>query len=431
MIYTSSRLNGKKIWLPFLILLLGFVSVNPWSKMPIGNTFTNWFICFLILCAFLGEKKANRVQFKTSGYKIVTAFLLWALIGIARGVFIADNYWEYKALVNDSFILLFPLIVFAFENPLTVKKVYRMWIVFGLLTYALFFYWNVNLTQFYLGPIYFVGCFLPLIPKKAWKVLVLILLILLLTYHYQDNRSQSIKALVSIGVALGCLFKRWIPNKALNVVWVLLYISPIVLLVLGITGKFNVFSNTNDKYGGRNVIQEQNSTADISSDTRTFIYMEVITSAIEHHYVWFGRTPARGNDTQAFYDLANDLQSVSHAGNIKHERYSNEVCFPNIFTWLGLVGMILYIGIYFRASYLGLFKSRNFYVKMAGIVTAFNFAYGWVENITNFDILNVVYWTFISICLSSQFRNMSDGEFKNWFNGLFYKGQAYFYINKH
>jgi hypothetical protein len=260
---------------------------------------------------------------------------------------------------------------------------------------------------------------------------VLILLILLLTYHYQDNRSQSIKALVSIGVALGCLFKRWIPNKALNVVWVLLYISPIVLLVLGITGKFNVFSNTNDKYGGRNVIQEQNSTADISSDTRTFIYMEVITSAIEHHYVWFGRTPARGNDTQAFYDLANDLQSVSHAGNIKHERYSNEVCFPNIFTWLGLVGMILYIGIYFRASYLGLFKSRNFYVKMAGIVTAFNFAYGWVENITNFDILNVVYWTFISICLSSQFRNMSDGEFKNWFNGLFYKGQAYFYINKH
>jgi hypothetical protein len=26
---------------------------------------------------------------------------------------------------------------------------------------------------------------------------------------------------------------------------------------------------------------------------------------------------------------------------------------------------------------------------------------------------------------------MSDGEFKNWFNGLFYKGQAYFYINKH
>ena len=230
---------------------------------------------------------------------------------------------------------------------------------------------------------------------------------------------------------MGCLFKRYIPNKALNVVWVLLYIAPIVLLFLGITGRFNVFSNTNDQYKGRNVIQEQTGTADISADTRTFIYQEVITSAVEHHYIWFGRSPARGNDTQAFYDLANDLQSVNHANNLKHERSRNEVCFPNIFTWLGLVGMLLYIGIYFWASYLGVFRSCSFYVKMAGMVTAFNFAYGWVENITNFDILNVVYWTFISICLSPRFRNMDDAEFKSWFSGLFYKGPAYFHINKH
>lgn len=419
MIYTSSKLNGKKTWLSFLILLLGFISVNQWSKMPLGNTFTGWFLYLLILFSFLKEKRVNRIQFKTYNYKVVSIFLLWAVFGIIRGCFVADNYWEYKALIDNSFVLLFPLIVFAFKNPATIRNVYRIWLIYGLLAYILFFYWNVNISQSYLGPIYLLACFLPLIPKKTWKGLVFILLLLLLTYHYQDNRSQMIKALVSICIALSCQFKRWIPNKVIKAVFVFLYLSPVVLLALGITGIFNIFSDTNEKYEGRDVLQEQGTSVDMSADTRTFIYQEVITSAVDHHYVLFGRTPARGNDTQFFYDLGSDLQSVHHVNNIKHEREMNEVCFPNIFTWLGLVGMLLYILIYLWASYLGVFKSNSFYVKMAGIVTAFNFAYGWIENVNNFDILNVVYWTFISICLSSQFRNMNDDDFNKWFSSIF------------
>ena len=105
--------------------------------------------------------------------------------------------------------------------------------------------------------------------------------------------------------------------------------------------------------------------------------------------------------------------------NIKHERSKNEVCFPNIFTWLGLVGMLLYIAIYIWASFIGVYRSKNYYVKLCGIVVAFNFLYGWVENVTAFDILNFTYWIFISICLSSKFRSMTDEDFKSWYNSLF------------
>jgi hypothetical protein len=338
-----------------------------------------------------------------------------------RGYFTAENYWEYKNLASTSFILLFPTFVYAFHNPTTIQKTYRLWMVFGLLAYAVFFFWMVKISAFYLAPVYFVGCFLPLIKSKWWKIIVFIFLLGLLTYHYQDQRSASIKAAFAICMAFVCWQRRLISDKLLKLGAITLVIATFTLLVLGITGTFNIFSDTSSKYEGRNVLNEGDSQADISSDTRTFIYMEVLSSAVNNHYVVFGRTPARGNDTFFFYDIADDLQSTRAVKNLKHERPANELCFLNIFTWLGLLGMFLYMGIYLYAAYLGLWKSRNYYVKIAGLVTAFNFAYGWVENATSFDIQNVVYWTFISICLSKEFRNMDDAAFKQWFKGIFRK----------
>lgn len=420
--FTNIRYRKRhKYWLPFLLLLLGFISVNQWSSLPIGNTTSSWLLWFLILFFIVKEKKESDLSFRDSNYKIVGFYLLWAAIGILRGYFEADNYWEYKNLVSNSFSLLLPLIVFALSAPETVRRIYRVWMIYGLIAYALFFYWQVDISAFYLAPVYFVGCFLPLIKHRWWRLLIFVLLIGLLTYHYQDNRSASIKAAVALTMALACWGRKFISNKLLKLGAITIVVATIILLVLGITGTFNIFSDTSSKYEGRNVLDEGDSQADISSDTRTFIYVEVLSSAVNNNYVFLGRTPARGNDTEFFYSLADDLQSTRAVKNLKHERPSNEVCFPNIFTWLGLIGMLLYVAIYLYAGYLGLWKSNSYYLKVAGFVVLFNFAYGWVENTTKFDIQNIVYWTFISLCLSSKFRTMDDETFKNWLNSIFSK----------
>lgn len=413
------KLNEYKVIL-ILIVLLGGISVNPWSPIIIGNTFTSWALYLVILISFLWAKKLNHFSYWDNDYKIVSIFLLWTIVGIMRGCYVAENYWEYKNLVSASFILLFPLIVYAFQNPLLVQRVYNRWLLFGLIAYVVFFYWMVNISQFYLGPIYFVACFFPLIPKRKWKFIVLVLVLLLLTYEYQDKRSQFIKAAVSIIIAVVCYLKSFVYNWIIKTIHWSCYVAPIVLLALGISGVFNVFEDVSEKDQGQNVLINSNGDeVSLSADTRTFIYNEVLSSAIDNHYVFLGRTPARGNDTSFFYDLADDMLTVKFTKNIKHERSQNELCFLNIFTWLGLIGMLLYIAIYLRASYMGVYRSKNFYVKMAGVVTAFNFAYGWIENSTAFDILNLVYWTFISICLSSKFRNMSNSEFESWYKEIF------------
>lgn len=407
-------------YLPLFLLLLAFVSANQWSEIPLGNTFTTWTICTLVLIAFFIEYSKSKLGLFYRQYAIVGVFLLWAIIGIIRGCFTAENYWEWKNLYSTSLVLLMPLCVYVFRRPAVVCYTLKFWLFYGLSAYAVFFFWVVGISQFYLGPLYLLICFIPIIRSKIWKVILIVFAILLLTYDIQDQRSQFIKAVISVSLAIGVYFRNFIGKIILRTTHLLLFIIPIIFLYLGISGHFNIFESTEEEYSGR-YISKGEEHVDMSADTRTFIYYEVITSAVDNGYVILGRTPARGNDATFFYDTIDDLKYQRQVDNLKIERIRNEVCFPNIFTWLGLIGMLLYIGIYLCASIMAVYFSNNIYVRLLGIYVAFNFLYGWVENCTSFDILNFEYWIMNSICLSGKFRKMTDQEFNIWLNKCFPK----------
>jgi hypothetical protein len=191
----------------------------------------------------------------------------------------------------------------------------------------------------------------------------------------------------------------------------------VVLLILGFTGIFNPFvdlSSNEGKYVENKVVNGQKVEDDLSADTRTFIYAEVISSAIKHNYILWGRTPSRGNDSETFGAAnAEDLKTG------KYERYSNEVCFTNIFTWLGLVGLVIYSLIYLRSSYLAVYKSNSIYMKLLGVFISFRFLYGWVEDANSFQIMSISLWMMIAMGLSSDFRKMNNYDFKKWVYSIF------------
>lgn len=420
---------GKNVsYIPLLLLLLTFVSADNFSSHPIGTTTTVWILNTIIIAALIYEKARSGVSFKNKIYLPTTIFLIIAMTGIVRGAFVVENYWETKTLVHDSFILLLPICVYAFFKPPVIQKTLNTWFKYALIPYLVFFFWVLETSQFYLAPIYFAGMFIPIIPKKKWKIIILLFLVGLLLYHYQDNRSQAIKAAVAFAFSIACIFHKWIPKILIRVAHAALFVVPCYIIYLGLTGEFNIFEEMNENYSGNDKIElevtdeegyKYQVEADVADDTRTFIYEEVILSALYNDYAIWGRTPARGNDTYFFYDKAMDLAGVKNVDNIKNERSMNELCFLNIFTWLGLVGMVAYILIFLHASILAIYKSNSFYMKLIGLYIAFNFAYGWIENTTNFDIINFVYWMAISMALSPEFRKMSDDEFKKWFADIF------------
>ncbi len=409
-------------YFPFLIGILTFFSVDQWSKFVIGNTVTTWLLYFCIyLCVFFIYKNQYLKCISIENRKdiFLKLYLLWIAICIVRGIFVADNYWEYKQLVAGSVALLLPTFIYTFTMPDLVRKTLHFWLIYifpFFFVYACFFI-VPDSYHFFLGPILLLGCFLPII-KGKWKLIIFLLLIMMLVGDL-GARSQIIKAAACLMISVAYVLSKFISKKLFSLVFILCFVSPFVLMALAFTGTFNIF-NMND-YVDSKYQKESADGSSITSDTRSFIYAEVISSAIEHNYVIQGRTPARGNDTEFFYDLASNLQSTHKVKNIKHERHANEVVHTNVFTWTGLIGCILYSILYFISSYRAIFKSKNIFIKLLGLFVAFRWAYGWVEDFNRLDIMNVSLWMMIAMCYSNIFRDMSDYEFKTWVRSVFKK----------
>ena len=379
------------------------------------DTFVSWLICFLVLTniRWCYTHSLERIGVNLKHIKI---YFWWVAICAIRGIFVAENYWEYKTLINSTFCLLLPVFVYIFQSPYYLQCTMRLWHKVFLPIFILFGIWVIAVDgyHFYISPVLFFGCFLPIFPAK-WRIVYIILLLVML-FGELGARAQMLKAAAIFAIALGLWLKAFVSQKALKLVHWAFYVLPIVLLVLGVTGIYNVFQENSDKYEGEYTAVEtrdgETVIVDASADTRTFIYEEVITSAINNEYVIWGRTPARGNDSKFFGAL-----TAEELGTGKYERSMNEVCHPNVFTWTGLIGLLLWCFIYLKASYLALYKSQNIYLKYVGVFIAFRFFLGWIEDMNNFNISGITVWMIIAMGYSQYFRSMSNQEFVSWVKG--------------
>jgi hypothetical protein len=403
--------------LPALISLITISSINQWSELQLGNTFFWWVIYSMTLYLFI---KGRKVYFDFSNDKNLTflyVYLAWNIVCIARGALVAANYWEWKNLASTTLVLLLPLSIHISTNKLIIQKIIAVWVNYVLPVFFIFlFFMQSEAIGRYLTPISFLILFIAALNKK-WKLTVIIFTCIVL-FADLGARSNVIKFVVP-GILSSIYYLRLLlTTKVLNIARFLLLFLPFILFSMGIMGIFNVFKM--DEYIGdyktkENVNGEERESK-LTADTRTFLYTEVIESAIKHHYILFGRTPARGNDSAAF-----GLHQLEELKTGKMERFANEVSILNIFTWTGLVGVILYLLIFLKASFLAINKSNNIYIKIIGLYVAFRWAYAWVEDFSRFDLSYLFLWIMIGMCFSRAFRNMTDSEIKLWARGIFEK----------
>ena len=109
----------------------------------------------------------------------------------------------------------------------------------------------------------------------------------------------------------------------------------------------------------------------------TFLYEEVYYSSIHLDSWLLGRSPARGNISYAFGD--EDM-------NGRGERIANEVNILNIFTWMGVIGVLMFSIVFIQATNLAVNYSNNIYCKFLGVYVAYKWMYGWVEEFSRFAL---------------------------------------------
>lgn len=402
----------------FTLLPISIFSLQRFSlPRPIGGTAFWWGVQFLILvlyfiAAFMFFKKENKRSILA-----VHLLMLWNIISIVRGVFVAEIYWDWKGLIVNAFALLLPVIIYIVSDKRILQSLLSFYIKFVLpfsllITITLPF----GTWQLYLFPVVLLMLFFPVV-KTHWKVVLTVLtLIGILEF---SARSSIIKFSIPV-LLLGLYYFRFfiatelIIKGARNVFMIL----PWFLFVLGVTGIFNVFDIK--QYLKADYVAETTTTEgevkkqNITDDSRTFMYREVLQSAQKNNYWWLGRSPARGNETKAFGEKMVEITG-------RRERLRNEANVPNIFTWTGIVGLAAFFFLFYKASALAINKSNNIYSKLIGLYVAFRWMYAWVEDPYLFDMNTFTIWIMIGICFSESFRKMSNLEVKLWARGIFDK----------
>lgn len=407
---------NKQTVLNFCTLFLTIVCGLQWSDINVVTLFLIWAVqaCYIYIAFSLNDDYSLEINDR----KLLKIYLWWAIFSIIRGAmfYTLGNYWIWKSWFAGSLDVLLPSLIYIYSNPSVLGGILKCWLKYTLLFFLCILpFISRGAYHFYLGPIYIVAFFWPIYSKK-WRV-ILLLLMLLMMFADMGARSQVIKTGVVFLGSVGYIFRHSISFSFLKFTHWLCYIAPLILLVLGISGTFNIFedlASNEGKYVERKIDKEGRMVEDdLSADTRTFIFEEIISSAVKNEYVICGRTPARGNDSQYF--------GATNAEDLKtglYERHSNETGLPSLFTWLGLIGLILISLIYLRCSYLAVYCSNNIYMKLLGCFVAFRWAYGWIEDMYGFSPMILSLFMVMGMSLSSYFRNMNDEEMKNWLLSL-------------
>lgn len=418
--------------MPITILPIAIDSVGRFLAIPIGNTFIWWSIEALILLIFFFNTRYGNIDLDTKKVMFfVKLYLIWNVFSIIRGFFIAETYWDWKGLVGNAMALLLPIIAYTTSTKEGLQAILHFYVKYVLIVSILLLPIMPfgALGTFYL-PISFLILFIPgLLPRGKVVIIVFALVGLFCDF---TTRSYLFKYGIPIILLLTFynfkLFSRL--GRLMELTRLILMIVPILLFILAVSGVFNVFNmNSYIKEDYKTETTAADGTvikADMTSDTRTGLYEEVLKSAQKHNYSIIGRSPARGNDTVLFASL----DQITG----RQERLRNEVGILNVFTWTGVIGVILYFFIFYRASYLAINKSNNIFSKLAGLFIAFHWLYSWVEDINMFGIDYFVIWLILGFCFSETFRRMDNIEIKLWLWGIFGKkyNRAYqVYLQSH
>lgn len=395
---------------PYTILLISVSSILQWCSLPIGNTFLWWLLQSFILFILYKLKPIKYVIFPIKFFLLYLGFS-----AIYGGIFMTENYWDWKLLVNNLIIFSLPLASLVFGNPFYLPRILKCWFRYAWIILILLspFLYSDAYGRF-LVPFSFLALFIIYLNKKF--IIYTIFAYLITITLGNDSRSDMLKFSMCLILGLSMIFPFiWNKRKLILSISITMMIAPIIFFILGVSNIFNIFNIEKelDIKGKYNLKTSKGVEYSALTDTRTFLYVEELQSAINNNYVILGRSIARGYDSLAFGEDIDKAMGVKRG-----ERQRCETSILNVFNYFGLIGVVIYFIVFFKASFLAIYRSRNIFIPVIGIYVSFRWVFAWIEDFSRFDLNYLFLWIFIGICYSPAFRNMSNSDFKTWLSNI-------------
>lgn len=399
--------------IPYLVIVLTLPSIAQWMRISVGETAIWWLTDVLLLLGFYYyialEKKSQRMPWQ------IRLFVIYVLFSFFYGYWMSQGYWDYKALIDTALIYLMCISCSYLSDPNNLSLIIRRWCYIAIV----FFWILVPFMQLeapgkFLVPFSFLLIFIPKIRGK-WRVIVLSYVAIVFIFGTLGARSTALRFGMSAAISMLLIPYFYGRIKLVRSLIYVFFISPLLFFVLAISGTFNVFQ-IQEELGLESMqvkgAYDEDDEENLTEDTRTFLYLECIESSIKHNYYIQGHSLSRGYESISFGDT--DLMSTSRG-----ERHGCEVSILNIFTYMGLIGVILYFLVFAGAVKNVFNHSRNYVLYVMAVYVSFRWAFAWIEDFTRFDLNNLFLWASISMCYSKRFLNMTDDEICQWIKKIF------------
>ncbi len=412
MIITKKQIEHGLVVFTILAILFN----DLWNKLS-QSSFVNFEYATYItaLNAFISIFIYFRIKWRYGIFRmplnillIYGVWLTYLIISLVRGLYLANNYWDYKFLfLSSTSFTLIASVFFVGQNLYFARLVLNFFLkkvfLFGFLIIPLALITDSELYARLMIPIGIYLLLLPYVTKK-WRNLIILVMIASIIVEI-TFRTNIIKIAISLAILFLYYFKGWINKGITKIIWATFFVTPILFLILALNFDYNVFEkmSSNEQYTATNAAGE---TESLSADTRTGLYREVIIDVSEKlQNIIFGKSPSQGHKSSLFFDSGGGMGGI---------RYSSEVNILNIFLYYGLVGVILFFILLARVSYLAISKSNNRLSKMLGLLIASRFLLSFIEEFTQYDINFYFFWLVLGLVSSSEFRNFSDRDIKMW-----------------
>jgi len=359
---------------------------------------------FLLLKLYNKNRLINLLPNKISYLFKIYAF--WIFIVILIGLFKSNDYWDYRMLFFDT------LLYFMSSISIIIGLNFDYFLRFSRLLFLFLFPVGFFLIPFSLQTnqeVYSrlmvpVSLFIIFIPYLKFRNKVIIFFVIFCSLFTAISfRANVMKIILSLLILLLYYFRTNIKKSFYKFLIFLFFISPFLFFFLGVTNIFNVFENSldEDKFTVNTANFENES---LISDTRTFLYVEVLASMQNNNSFLFGE----GATGKYKSDYFSGLLSV-------HDKYrtSSEVGILNLLLWSGVLGIFLFFLFLFAVSNFGINNSNNTLCKMASVYISCHWFLMFLEEFSYFDLNNLVFWIAIGLVLSKKFRSLSDSEIKS------------------
>lgn len=285
------------------ITLIGFLPF-----LFILPTWLGWFYAFLLTLlvyqSIIQDRKNSNINQPT--YSLIKIYIIYISTINICGILIAENYWEYKVLINNLFKYYCIGVVIWASSITYIYRIYKKTLFIIIWSTLICSLISKNFNFIYASIFSFIP-YLLLYKIKLSKIRSIIIASILIFSLLTYNNIQRIDIIIILFIIIFFIILKKIALSKINKfkpAILIFIITPFILLLTSIADIFNPFKMdeyVKGEYATSRIENGEVVEENYKADTRTGIYIDIFNSLNKHHSWIFGRTPAQGYECLYVY----------------------------------------------------------------------------------------------------------------------------------